>query len=69
MRNTTTIQPDWATVRAKRAMNTRRAATGETMTSRRSSLRKKVASVETTPLNARKDRKVRNSHDRPMRIR
>ena len=68
-RNTTTIQPACASVRVKRAMKTRRAATGETITSRRSSLRKKVASAETTPLKARNDRKVRNSHDRPMRIR
>ena len=69
IRNTTTIQPAWASVRVKRAMKTRRAATGATITSRRSSLRKKVASAETTPLKARNDRKVRNNHDRPMRIR
>ena len=68
-RNTTTIHPACPSVRAKRAMNTRRADTGATSISRRSSDRKKVESAETTPLNARNDRNVRNSHDRPMRIR
>ncbi len=68
-RNTATIQPAWARVRAKRAMKTRRAATGAVITSRRSSLRKKVLSAETTPLKARNERNVRNSHDSPMRSR
>ena len=36
-RNTTTIQPAWASVRANRAMNSRRADTGAASTSRRSS--------------------------------
>jgi hypothetical protein len=68
-RNTTTIHPACPTVRAKRARNTRRAATGAASTSRRSSDRKKVESDATMPLNARNDRNVRKSHDSPMRIR
>ena len=68
-RNTTTIQPACATVRAKRARNSRRDATGAASISRRSSDRKNVDSAATTPLKARNDRKVRNSHDSPMRIR
>jgi hypothetical protein len=56
-------------VRAKRARNRRRDATGAARINRRSSERKKVDSDATTALNARNDRNVRNSHDRPMRIR
>jgi hypothetical protein len=67
-RKTTTIQPACATVRAKRAWNNRRGATGAASTSRRSSDRKNVDSAATMPLKARNDRNVRNSHDRPMRI-
>ena len=68
-RNTTTIQPACATVRANRARNNRRGATGAASTSRKSSDRKNVDNDETMPLKARNDRNVRNSHDRPMRIR
>ena len=67
IRNTTTIQPDCASVRANRAKNTRRDATGATRINRRSSERKNVDSDVTTALNARNERKVRNSHERPMR--
>src|SRR5688500_12276080 len=62
-RKTTTIQPAWATVRAKRAKNSRRAATGAASTNRKSSDKKNVDSAATMPLNARNDRKVKNSHD------
>ncbi len=68
-RNTTTIHPDCTTVRANRARNKRRGATGAASISRRSSDRKNVESDATMPLNARNERNVRNSHDRPMRIR
>ncbi len=68
-RNTTTIHPACATVRANRARNNRRGATGAASTSRRSSERKNVESAATMPLKARNERNVRNSHDSPMRIR
>ena len=67
-RNTTTIQPACIVVRTKRARNIRRAATGAARISRRSSDRKNVESDATTPLKARNDRNVRNSHASPMRI-
>ena len=65
----TTIHDAWPTVRVKRAMNRRPAETGAPISSRRSSDRKKVESAVTMPLNARKARNVRNSHDRPSRSR
>jgi hypothetical protein len=39
------------------------------MSIRRSSDRKNVDSAVTTPLNVRKERKLRNSHHRPRRSR
>src|SRR5688572_30379200 len=68
-RKTTTIHDDCMIVFAKRAKNSRRTATGVASSSRRSSERKNVESALTTPLNARKERNVRNSHERPMRSR
>ena len=68
-RNTTTIHPAWAVVRANRARNSRREAIGAARISRKSSERKNVDSEATTPLKARNERNVRNSHARPMRIR
>src|SRR5688572_2395073 len=68
-KKTTTIHDDCMTVFAKRAKNSRRTATGVASSSRRSSERKNVESAVTTPLNARKERKVRKSHERPMRSR
>jgi len=50
-------------------MNSRRAATGAIIRSRRSSARKNVDSDVTTPLKARKARNVRKSHDSPRRSR
>ena len=64
-RNTTTIHDDCSSVFTKREKNSRRTATGVAMSSRRSSDRKSVESAVTTPLNARNERKVRNSHDKP----
>ena len=69
IRNTTTIHEAWTTVRVNRARNSRRAATGEASSRRRSSARKKVESEVTTPLKARNARKLTNSHDRPSRRR
>jgi len=65
----TTIHDAWTTVRQKRAWNRRRGAIGATRSRRRSSERKNVDSAVTTPLNARNERNVRNSHDKPRRSR
>src|SRR5215203_1866737 len=68
-RNTATIHEDCSTVFMNRAKNKRRTATGVASNRRRSSDRNSVDSAVTTPLNARNERNVRNSHDNPMRSR
>ena len=68
-RKMTTIHDDCPTVRRNRAWNSRRTGTGTVSSSRRSSERKNVESDVTTPLKARNERNVRNSHDNPSRSR
>jgi hypothetical protein len=68
-RKMTTIHDACVTVRKNRAWNSRRMGTGVVSSRRRSSERKNVDSEVTTPLKARNERNVRNSHERPSRSR